>query len=164
MTQCPFHHQGKSSLVSSGQLALANVENCTQRGDSVGVEKIEKMTARWWCSSKSLTQSGTASAWVWGRLGDRVSYRFQYFALGPITRLGQRLVMVAVGAQPAMLGAADSVLLHLPIFNRKSPCMMHNLPNNPGERDQSGPRWPRRPPKGCKISGCPGESLCPCSC
>jgi hypothetical protein len=37
--------------------------------------------------------------------------------------------MVAVGAQPAMLGAADSVLLHLPIFNRRSPCMMHNLPN-----------------------------------
>jgi hypothetical protein len=50
--------------------------------------------------------------------------------------------MVAVGAQPAMLGAADSVLLHLPIFNRRSPCMMHNLPNNRGERDQSGPRWP----------------------
>jgi hypothetical protein len=72
--------------------------------------------------------SGTASAWVWGRLGGRVSYRFQYFALGPIARLGQRLVMVAVGARRAILGAADSVLLHLPIFIRRSPCRMHNLP------------------------------------
>jgi hypothetical protein len=43
-TQCSFHHQGKSSLVNSAQLTVADVENRAHREDSVGAEKIEKMT------------------------------------------------------------------------------------------------------------------------
>jgi hypothetical protein len=72
--------------------------------------------------------------------------------------------MVAVGAQRAILGAADSALLHLPIFNRRSPCMMHNLPNNPDEHDQSGSEMAQEASKRMKFLWMSWESLCPCSC
>jgi hypothetical protein len=124
-TQCSFHSQRNSSHVCLTNLMLANVKNRVRGGDSVGIGKIEKMTGN---VGVPRNRSGMVirHGFGWCRLGDKGSLsRSILFALGLIAHLGRRLVMVAFGARWAILRAADSVQLHLPIFISSSPCMMH---------------------------------------
>jgi hypothetical protein len=147
-TQCSFHVQRKSSLVNSTQLTVADVENRAHGGDFVRVEKIKKMTG-----DVGVPRNRSRMV-IRHRFGLRSTRRQGFLSLSilcswAIARLGQRLVMVVFGARRAILGAADSVLLHPPIFIRTSPCMMHiTLPITLMNKISLARRWLRRPPKG----------------